>query len=430
MSTSSDSPVCRIRPVIMCGGAGARLWPFSRPSFPKQLLPIVGDESMLQQTAARVASGEFAAPVLVAGYEHGAVAERQLRDIGISPAAILLEPEPRNTAAVAALASEWALATGLDELLLLMPADHVILDRAAFADALRTGTAPADGGAIVTFGVRPNDPNTQYGYIEADVRSAADPVHSVLGFVEKPDLETATRIYRSGRHYWNSGILMARASSLRDELAKHLPATARAIARAFEDRAVDGIFIRPERQSFNSVENISIDYAVMQKTDRAFVVPVDMGWSDVGSWFTVWSNSEKDEQNNVTSGDVLIKDTRNSLVRSHGAATIVTIGLEDVVVVGTRDAVLVAPLSRANEVQEIARQLANSGRTCATISSTAADAPRAALLIEEAEAAPPSCAIQHPAADAGDLPLRIEGQRGPSLDDPQIVPVEEHYGHC
>jgi mannose-1-phosphate guanylyltransferase/mannose-6-phosphate isomerase len=354
-----------LRPVIMCGGAGARLWPFSRQTFPKQLLPIVGERSMLQETAARVASDEFAPPLIVTSEEHGQIAERQLREIGIAPAAVLLEPVARNTAAVAALAAEWALAGGKDELLLLLPSDHFILDRAAFAAAVRSGASQANDGGIVLFGVPAFEANTQYGYIEAGGAGATG-VQPVLGFAEKPDAATAARYCGSGRHYWNAGIFLTQASTLLGELSAYLPATREAIARGFQQRVSNGLFVRPNPQAFSDLDSISLDCGVMQRTKRAFVIPVEMGWSDVGSWAAVWSSSAKDGNNNVTVGDVLTVDTRNSLVRSDGSAVVVTIGLQDIVVVGTKDAILVAPLRRSDEVKDVVKRLATAGRSCAT----------------------------------------------------------------
>jgi mannose-1-phosphate guanylyltransferase/mannose-6-phosphate isomerase len=354
-----------VRPVIMCGGAGARLWPFSRQAFPKQLLAVVGDRSLLQETAARVASDGFLPPLVVAGEDHGRIVERQLEEIGIRPAAILLEPEARNTAAVAALAAEWALAEGEDELLLLLPSDHFILDREAFVRAIQIGASCALDGGIVMLGIEPRQPSSQYGYIDAKDGPAGG-ARPVLSFVEKPTAAAAERFCSSGHHFWNGGIFLVRASTLVDELNAYVPAIYESVVRAFAQRASDGVFVRPEPEAFRGIENVSIDCAVMQVTKRGFVVPVEMGWSDVGSWSAVWSSSAKDCDNNVAAGDVLMIDTKNSLVRSDGSAVVVTIGLEDVVVVGTKDAVLVAPLHRSDEVKNVVQQLTSAGKACAT----------------------------------------------------------------
>lgn len=356
----------RVRPVIMAGGSGTRLWPSSREEFPKQLASTLGQRSTLQETAARVGSSEFAAPIVIARDEHRHFVQRQLAEVGVAADAIILQPEPRNTTAVAVLACEWALANGEEGPLLLMPSDQVIRDTLSFRDALQLGLPKASNGGIVTFGIRPTEPNTQYGYIESQSLPRTNAIRRIIRFVEKPDAETAARFCRSGRHYWNSGMFMCRAATLLEEVQTFLPETRAAVARSFAGSVSDGLFIRPEPKSFAAAENISIDYAVMQKTGRGYVVPTDMGWSDVGSWSAVWSNSPKDEGNNVIAGDVLAVQTKNSLIRSEGSATVATVGIEDLVVVATRDAVLVAPLSRADEVKGVVTRLADADRRCAT----------------------------------------------------------------
>ena len=224
--------------------------------------------------------------------------EEQLREVGIEPQAILLEPKSRGTAAVAALACEWALASG-DDLLLLMPSDHVIMDKASFIDAVGWAVPHASNGGIITFGIRPAEPSTQYGYIEASPLVGANDVQRIDRFIEKPDARSAAGFLKSGRHYWNSGIFMFRPGTMIEELDEHLSETRSPIARAFEERAEEGCIIRPDGACFGAAQNISLDYAVMQKTRRGLVVPVDMGWSDVGTWSSVWSSSPKDKDNNV-----------------------------------------------------------------------------------------------------------------------------------
>jgi mannose-1-phosphate guanylyltransferase/mannose-6-phosphate isomerase len=356
----------RVRPVIMAGGSGTRLWPSSRRDFPKQLASTLGRRSTLQEAAARVGSSEFAAPIVIASEEHRHFVHRQLAEIGVVAEAIILQPEPRSTTAVAALACEWALSSGDEGPLLLMPSDLVIRDTSSFREALQLGLPKASNGGIVTFGVRPTQPNTQYGYIESQSLPRTNGIRRIVRFVEKPDAETAVRFCRSGRHHWNSGMFMCRAKTLLEEVERFVPHTREAIARSFARSVPDGLFIKPERESFAAAENISIDYAVMQKTKRGYVVPTDMGWSDVGSWSAVWSNSPRDEDNNVIAGDVFAVETKNSLIRSEDAATVATIGVEDLVVVATRDAVLVAPLWRADEVKHVVTQLAEADRRCAT----------------------------------------------------------------
>lgn len=354
-----------IRPVIMSGGAGTRLWPLSRRTFPKQLLPIAAAETMLQATVARVEGRDFSAPIIVASEDHRFFVKRQLETAGLKAAAILLEPVGRNTAAAAALAALWSLASGVDEVLLLMPSDHVVEDVAGFHAAVRKGLAAAEAGALVTFGIRPDEPNTQFGYIEiGQADEAAERVYRVRQFVEKPD-ETRARDYlASGRFAWNSGIFLFKASVLIEEMRRHLPASLEAIERAMAAPERDGQFVRPGADAFAAADNISIDHGIMEKTDRAFVVPVDIGWSDVGSWHALWKMAPGDDHDNVIHGDVLAFDTRNSLLRSEGGALLTTIGLDGLAVIAVRDAIFVAPLDRSAEVRRLVDALQAEGREC------------------------------------------------------------------
>lgn len=355
-----------IRPVIMSGGAGTRLWPLSRQTFPKQLLPIVAeDESMLQETAARVSAPAFSRPIIVAGEEHRFFVKGQLENAKVKADAILLEPVGRNTATVAALAALWVLASGKDELILLMPSDHAIHDVRAFHEAIQLGIPCAQAGGLVTFGVRPDEPNTQYGYIElGDPHEKISGIHLVSRFVEKPGEARAREYFESGRFAWNSGIFLFQASAFIEEMRRHLPDSLEAISRSMKSPQRDGLFIRPDPVAFADAQNISIDHGIMEKTDRGFVVPVDMGWSDVGSWQALWKISPSDEQNNVLQGDVLVLDSRNSLVRSHDGGLVTAIGLDGMAVVAVRDAVFVAPLERAADVKLLVDRLHAEGREC------------------------------------------------------------------
>jgi mannose-1-phosphate guanylyltransferase/mannose-6-phosphate isomerase len=349
----------------MSGGAGTRLWPLSRRTFPKQLLPIAAAETMLQATVARVAGPEFLAPVIVASEDHRFFVKRQLEDAGFEAQAILLEPVGRNTAAAAALAALWSLAGGADEILLLMPSDHVVEDADAFHEAVRKGVAAAERGGLVTFGIRPDEPNTQYGYIELGVADgAAEGVHRVRQFVEKPDEARARDYLENGRFAWNSGIFLFRASALIEEMRAHLPDSLDAITRAMEAPERDGPFVRPGADAFAAAQDISIDHGIMERTDRAFVVPVDMGWSDVGSWQALWKMAPGDVGNNVVQGDVLALDTRDSLLRSDGGSLLTAIGLDGMAVIAVRDAIFVAPLARSAEVKRLVDQLKAEGRDC------------------------------------------------------------------
>ena len=349
----------------MSGGAGRRLWPLSRQTFPKQLLPIAGQESMLQATAARVLGSPFSRPIVVAGEEHRFFVKRQLESVGLGVDAIILEPFGRNTAAAAALAAHWALANGKDDMLLLMPSDHVVEDVGAFHDAVRKGMAAAERGDLVTFGVRPDGPNTQYGYIEFDDSDdELAGIHRVSRFVEKPDEKRAREYVDSGRFAWNAGIFLFRASAFLEQMGRFLPDSLDAISRAMGSSAVDGVFTRPDKNAFAAAENISLDHGIMEKTDRCVVVPVDMGWSDVGSWEALWKISPHDPQNNVVQGDVVARDCRNSLIRSHDGGLVTAVGLDGMAVIAVRDAIFISPLDRAADVKLLVDELDNQGREC------------------------------------------------------------------
>ena len=348
----------------MSGGAGTRLWPLSRQTFPKQLLPIMAEESMLQATVGRVAGPAFAPPIIVASEEHRFFVKRQLEEAGLQVEAILLEPIGRNTATAAALAAHWVIASGNDDILLLMPSDHVVGDVPAFHAAVQKGIAAAESGKLVTFGIRPDEPNTQYGYIEFVEEGAGQGVHPVRQFVEKPDEQRASEYLASGRFAWNSGIFLFKASALLEEMARHLPDSHETIARSMASPEQDGLFVRPDRKAFAAAQNISIDHGIMEKTDKAMVVPVEMRWSDVGSWQALWKHSPADKNNNVVQGDVMALDTQNSLLRTDEGRLLTAIGLDNMAVVAVRDAIFVAPLSRAADVKLLVDRLQAQGREC------------------------------------------------------------------
>ena len=360
---SGGKPI--IRPVILCGGAGTRLWPVSRQTFPKQLLPVTGEQSLLQQTAIRVSGDFFAPAIIVSGEDQRFFIKRQLHVADPPVETILLEPEGRNTSAAAALAAAWLRSTGRDELMLVMPSDHAIGDRDAFMRAVETGASHAEDGAIVTFGAQPTGPNTQYGYIEGDSGCGfGDGAFPIARFVEKPDSETAAEYIASGRCFWNCGIFLMRASTFLDEMRQFLPVSLDAITSAVSEASTDGLFVRPSPDAFARAQNISIDHGVMEKTSRGIVVPVHMQWSDVGAWDSVWALGSKDDKNNVTQGDVLAIDTRNSLLRSDGKAVVAAVGLDKMAVIATSDAVFVAPMDRVAEVRRAVERLKTDKREC------------------------------------------------------------------
>jgi mannose-1-phosphate guanylyltransferase / mannose-6-phosphate isomerase len=351
-----------IVPVILSGGSGTRLWPLSRELYPKQLLPLMGTETMLQATLRRVEGLEgLAAPIVVCNEEHRFLVAEQLRQIDVAAAAILLEPSGRNTAPAVALAAATALQDrepGDDPILLVLPADHVIRDAAAFQATVAAGAKLAREDKLVTFGVIPDRSETGYGYIRAAARNGAAAVQQ---FVEKPDTVLAQEYVTSGEYYWNSGMFMFRAGRYIEELRTHRPEIVTQCVAAIAGAKADLDFIRVDREAFEACEADSIDYAVMENTAHAWVVPMDAGWSDVGSWASLHDASEADAAGNVAVGDVLIEDSRNCYLYSE-SRLVAAIGLEDCVVVETKDAVLVAPRDRVQEVKGLVERLKAEGR--------------------------------------------------------------------
>ena len=350
-----------ILPIILSGGSGTRLWPLSRETYPKQFLPLVGKDSMLQSTWLRVAPLAAQGPIVVANAEHRFIAAEQLQQVGTSASAILLEPVGRNTAPAIAVAALEAAGHGQDPLLLVLPSDHVIADEQAFRAAVAVAAEAAEAGQLVTFGITPTRPETGYGYIKAGAGENARPVER---FVEKPDLSTAEGYVASGDYFWNSGMFLFKASRYLQELAKHAPAIAEAAQQAWQNSRRDIDFIRLDSEAFAASPSDSIDYAVMEKTDAAAVVPLDAGWNDVGSWSALHDVSAKDADGNAHHGDVIAIDCRDTY--AYGDRLIAMIGLEDVVVVETVDAVLVGKRERMQEVKDVVAQIKREQRSEAT----------------------------------------------------------------
>ena len=347
-----------ILPVILSGGSGTRLWPLSREAYPKQFLPLVGDRTMLQATWLRVASIASRAPLVVANNEHRFMAAEQLLEVGAKPAAILLEPIGRNTAPAIALAALQATADGSDPVLLVLPSDHVVGEETAFRTAAQQAVQTAAHGTLVTFGIVPSGPETGYGYIKA---AKGEGAREVEAFVEKPDLDTARAYVASGDYFWNSGMFVFKASAYLAQLQKLQPAILEACKAALAKAKCDEDFVRIDADSFFACPSNSIDYAVMEKTDKAAVVPLDAGWSDVGSWSALWEVSSQDANGNAHHGDVIEIDCKNTY--AYGQRLIALVGLEDVVVVETDDAVMVGHRDKIQQVKDVVGQLKTDGRT-------------------------------------------------------------------
>ena len=351
-----------IIPVILSGGSGARLWPLSREAYPKQFLPLVDHNTMLQNTALRIAGlSNTTAPLVVCNQEHRFMVAEQLRAVGIQPAGVILEPVGRNTGPAVAIAALHAQREGADPTLLILPADHVIADVEGFRAAVRQVAPHAEAGRLITFGIVPNAPETGYGYIKAGAPLDESGVCAVERFVEKPDVATARNYLESGAYSWNSGMFMFRASAFLAELERFAPAMLAACQQALAAGHADTDFLWLDRKAFAACPKDSIDYAVMEKTERAVVMPLTVGWNDVGSWSALWDVGEHDADGNITRGDVIAVDTRDTYV---DAATrlVTTVGVNNLVVVETADAVLVASKERVQEVKAVVDRLQASQR--------------------------------------------------------------------
>jgi mannose-1-phosphate guanylyltransferase/mannose-6-phosphate isomerase len=349
-------------PVILSGGAGTRLWPLSREMLPKQLLALTGEKTMLQETAARLAGFEGATgPIIVCNEAHRFLVAEQMREMQLAPTAILLEPEGRNTAPAIALAAHSALATvGEGALLLVLPADHTLGDQAAFQVAVRQAVVAGEAGQLVAFGIVARAPETGYGYI----RRGAGPgvVKPIARFVEKPDVVRAREFIASGEYFWNSGMFLFGARRFLDELARYAPDIAEVCALASAGTVRDTDFTRVDGAIFARCRSDSVDYAVMEKTRDAVMVPLDAGWNDVGSWAALHEVLPADAQGNVARGDVLLEETSNCYVHAD-SRLVAALGLHDMVIVETADAVMVAPKSKVQDVKKLVARIKAAGRS-------------------------------------------------------------------
>ena len=365
--TEKDISTAKIVPVVLSGGTGSRLWPLSREAFPKQLLPLTSERSLLQKTAERIVDQNmYERPIVVCNAEHRFVIAEQLRQVGIEPEAIVLEPIAKNTAPAVAVAAMMLSEREAEIQMLVLPSDHNIDEAAEFSSAVRTASFAAAEGALVTFGIKPSRAETGFGYIQRGKRfSTQEGCFNVEAFVEKPDAATAKFYVEEGGYDWNSGMFLFTAQAYLAELEQYEPDIVSGCRSAVKAATRDLDFIRLAEEPFADIPSRSIDYAVMERTEHAAVVPADIGWSDVGSWDSLWMIGTKDAKGNVLSGDVVTRNVHNSYIRTEGPLVAV-VGLDDIVVISTGDAVLVLPKDRAQDVKSLVDMLKLSKHTEAT----------------------------------------------------------------
>ena len=352
-----------ITPILLCGGSGTRLWPLSRKSYPKQFAGLLGEESLFQASARRLAGDGFGAPVVVSNTEFRFIVAQQLGAIGIDPAAVLIEPEGRNTAPAVLAAAMWLAETDPEALMLVAPSDHVIPDAAAFADALKTAAEAARTGRMVTFGITPDRAETGYGWLELETApNGGQQALDLIRFVEKPDAANAQDMLDQGRFLWNAGIFLFSVETILEAFRAHAPDMLAPVGEAVEQGRADLGFLRLAAAPWKQAQDISIDYAVMERADNLSVVPFSAGWSDLGDWHAVWREMGRDAAGVATSGNALALDCRDTLLRAEAdGMELVGIGLEGIVAVAMPDAVLVADAARSQEVKLAVAALKSRG---------------------------------------------------------------------
>ncbi len=352
-----------IYPVILSGGSGTRLWPLSRDLYPKQLLSLIGPESLLAATARRVSGDGFAGPVIVCNKEHRFLVQEQLEAIGITPEAIIIEPVARNTAPAIAAAAALLRERDPEAVMLVLPSDHIIRDLPALTRAIGAAAQAADAGNLVSFGITPTAPETGYGYISSgEALPGAEGAFRIASFVEKPDLGTAAGYLADGNWSWNSGMFVFPAGLMLDELRRFEPEMVAGAIQSVKVAIHTGEVVALDEVAFADIPSKSIDYALMERTDKAAIVPASLGWSDIGSWSALWDIGDKDGSGNVMIGDVMAEESDGCYLRSHGPL-IATLGLKDVVIVATGDVVLAAAKDRSQDVKRFITRLRESGRT-------------------------------------------------------------------
>ena len=468
-----------LSPVILVGGSGTRLWPLSRRSMPKQFLPLASQHSLLQDTLARLNGiEEVAPPIFLCNQEHRFLVAEQVLEVGVTPDALMLEPTARNTAPAIAAAAHYLVQKTPDALMLVLPSDHVISDVAAFHECVQRAEKVARDGFLVTFGIVPHRAETGYGYIQrGQVLPDDENAFQVSRFVEKPDEATAQRYLASGDYSWNSGMFLFRAQVFLDELEKFHPEIVSSTRLAVEGAYSDLDFYRLEESAFQASSSLSIDVAVMEKTDKAVVIPSDIGWSDLGSWSALWEMQPKDEQGNASRGEVFLSDARNCYVHAE-RRLVAVVGVDDLVVVETADALLVTHREHSQDVKKIVEWLNSEGRTehethrkvyrpwgsyegiengerfqvkrlivkpgaktsmqmhhhrsehWVVVSGTAAvTVEDKRTIVTENESIYVPCGVMHRIHNPGKIPLHfIEVQSGAYLGEDDIVRTEDNYG--